>query len=135
MALARCGAGQIERPEKYVAESRVLAQPVVFAVLFLPLLYVLLLVGRVGVRPLRIVEVPAGSLPLSPAVEEIAEEDHRVRMEVFLELSVGSPHVVVRDQDRQGGEGPRPARVGVRVDQLGVRNEDEVVRLGAFWLR
>ena len=83
-----------------------------------------------GVLPVR----AAVDAPLAAAVEEVAEEDGGVRVELALEEGVDALQVEVCVEDCEGGEGPGAAGVGVRVDELRVGYEGYVVGVRFFGL-
>lgn len=104
--------------EEDAPKATVLVHPVAVSILLV------LLLGRLG-RARR---------PLAAAVKQVAEEKHRVGVELRLDARVGAPHVLVRVLHRERVEGPWPAGIRVRVDELRVGDEDESVGVGTFFL-
>ncbi|KAG7120829.1 hypothetical protein HYQ46_010878 [Verticillium longisporum] len=85
--------------DEHVAEARIFLQPEPFSVLLVPRFDVLLLVlGSVAGRPPRIAEIAHGRLPFPAAVEQIAEEEDRVGLQLGSQLSVALAQVVVCDE-------------------------------------
>lgn len=120
--------------KEYVGEALVLLHPELLAVFVVPGLDPGLLVFVTRVPPFRVNELALAGLPFAAAVEEIAEEEDAVRVQVALEGFVAMAEVVVGDGDGQRINRPGAARVRVRIDELGVGDEDEVVRLRSLGL-
>lgn len=97
--------------EEDVAEAAVFVDPEVVAVSA-----VLFLGGRGGACG-----------PFSPAVEQIAEEEDGVGVENGLEARVGAAKIEIGVFVREETERPWAARVGVRIYELRVGDEDEPV--------
>ena len=68
--------------------------------------------------------------PFATAIEEVAEEDCAVGVEVALEEGIDALEVEIGVEDSEGGEGPGAARVGVRIYELGIGYEGDVVWVG-----
>ena len=64
-----------------------------------------------------------GGGPFSSPIKEIAEEDGGVGIELFLYERKDPVNVLVRVFDSEGRKWPWTPRVGVRVDQLGIRDQ------------
>ena len=79
--------------------------------------------------PFRVFKLSVSRLPLPPTVKQVAEKEECVRVQLLLQLAVGSAEIVVRDEDGKGIERPGAAGIGMGIDELGIGDEDEVMRL------
>lgn len=100
----------------------------------MPPLDELLLVLVPAAAPLGVDKGALPRLPLAPAVEEVAEEEDAVGPQLALQGAVAAAQVVVGDGDGERVQWPGAARVRVRIDDLRIGDEDEVVWFCAFGL-
>ena len=66
--------------------------------------------------------------PLTTSIEQISKEEDCMWVEVTLDTRVGPAKVDVRMLDREGGQGPWPIWIGMRVDELGIRYKGDAMR-------
>ena len=104
--------------KEYVAEATVFAHPVVVAIALVLLL-----------RRLR-----RARRPLAAAVEQVAQEEHGIGVEFGLYSRVGATHVLVGVLHGERVERPWSAGICVRVDELGVGDEDESMGICSLFL-
>lgn len=131
------GVALTQAPElvEYSTKPVVLPQPVVLPVLLSPFLKIGSLVGRPqALCPGRISRISSLRLPFPSPVEQISQKEQRVWLQASLELDIRSFEVVIRMQDRERREGPRPVRIGMGIDELRISHEDHMMRSRVLWL-
>lgn len=66
--------------------------------------------------------------PFPPTVKEITKEQHRVRLQRLLNEGKRPAKILIGVFHRERRQRPRTARISVRIDELRVCNESDVMR-------
>jgi len=72
--------------------------------------------------------------PLPPSIKQVSQEENSVWVKLLLQGNVGALHVVIRVCNGRLLEQPWSPRIAMRIDELGIREEDQMMRRCFFWL-